>query len=770
MSRKSFTFFFLLLAVLLAALAAGEALAQVKPQVKRPVAKPAPRATPTPGPDKPLLPAMPLTPEQEKRLAAFNTVWKTIKDNYFDQTFSGLNWEAIRKEYEPLALKATTSLAFHSVLQDMINRLNRSHFVILPPEVYRELEKAKAQVKQNEIGADGDANDGEDTGGEKEAGGIFFDDADSKFGIGIEIRVINSQVVITEVEKGSSAARGGLKPGYVIDKVNGVSLKSLLQTFIFSGSYGRLAEKMFPLEVIEYFINGEKESSVLISYLDEKDAPKEASIKRERLNGKLIKAVPNFPREFFSFESRALSEDIGYIKFNMFAMAAVEGVCRALTEFKDKKTVIIDMRGNIGGSIGALIGITGMLIDKPTMLGTQIYRTSRESVAVLPQGRKYNGKLIVLIDSLSYSAAEIFAGGLQESGRLTVVGEKSAGQALPSTTIQLATGALFMYPFANFQTPKGYSIEGKGVEPDVNIPRERKSLLEGKDAQLDAAVALSGIKIADKPAPIKIDAKIEGKLDGKMEMPPVPVLKPRPNGSFKIAEPAPAPKSAPKYDEAALKVIRDFISVSGGEEAVKNLSAYTAKGTLEINRAGASISGKVEMFYRSPDKSSEIMTVDSVGDIRSIFDGKNYYVQSDIMGNSESGEPRQIREIGLLSDLQEMIKIKQLYRQVIYLGEFPHKGKTAILVKAVADNGVEIAFAFDQKTKFLLHRVGTYTDISYDDYRKVGGLMLPFWQTRSDAVIMKLSEFKLNVPLEDSVFVPKDNCFTVKDHSDKEEK
>jgi hypothetical protein len=140
------------------------------------------------------------------------------------------------------------------------------------------------------------------------------------------------------------------------------------------------------------------------------------------------------------------------------------------------------------------------------------------------------------------------------------------------------------------------------------------------------------------------------------------------------------------------------------------------------------------------------------------------------MGNSESSDPGQIREISLFADLQEMIKIKQLYRQVTYLGEFQRKGRTAILVKAVADNRVEIALAFDQKTKFLIHRVGMYTDVSYDDYRKVGDLMLPFWQTRSDAVIIKLTEFKLNVPLEDSVFIPKDNCFTVKEQSDKEEK
>jgi hypothetical protein len=438
-------------------------------------------------------------------------------------------------------------------------------------------------------------------------------------------------------------------------------------------------------------------------------------------------------------------------------------MCRALNEFKDKKAVIVDMRGNLGGSIGALIGITGMLVDKPTVLGTQIYKNSRESVAVQPQGRKFSGKLIVLIDSLSYSAAEIFAGGLQESGRLTVVGEKSAGQALPSTTIQLATGALFIYPFANFLTPKGYSIEGKGVEPDVKIPRERRSLLDGKDTQLDAAIALSGPNA-------KLSVK-DRSSTGKMEMPPPPSLRALQQAMQLGPEgPAPVAKLEAKYDETALKVIKDFIDASGGEDALKKLSSYTAKGTLQISRAGSIVDGKIEISNRSPDKNLEIMTIDAAGDIRGLYDGKKYYLQTDIMGNSESSEPKQMRELALAADLQEMLKIKQLYRQVTYLGEYQRKGRPAVMVKAVTADGVEMAFAFDEKTKFLVQRVGTYTNTSYDDYRKVGDLMLPFWQTRSDAITIKISEFKLNVPLEDSIFVPRDNCFTAKDKSDKEEK
>jgi carboxyl-terminal processing protease len=728
MLRKTFIVLALLLSLLITT---GPAFAQMK---RRPA--------PAPTPD-----LQQLTPEQKKRLETFNLVWQTIKDNYFDQTFNGLNWENIRKEYQPRVLLAKTSFQFHSALQEMINRLNRSHFVIIPPEVINALEKAKVEAKQKvDPGSPGDKS-----GGPDDAKDIFFDDSNSKFGIGIDIRLIKGQLVITEVEPLSAADRAGLKPGFVIDQVNKVEMKDLFLRISVAGAYGRMADKYFPMVVLSEFIDGENETLVKIDYLDEKDAPHSVDIKRERLNGKLVKAVPNFPKQFYSFEAKALDEDTGYVRFNMFAVNAVEGMCRALRDFRGKKTVILDLRGNVGGSIGALMGITSMLIDRPVMLGTQIFKNSRENILVTPQGRMFDGKLIVLIDSMSYSAAEMLAGGLQESGRLTVVGEKSAGEALPSTTLALPTGGLFIYPFANFQMIDGTSIEGIGVQPDIKVLRERKALLEGKDSQLDAAIAFSKgqLKVAV--------LRSAGSVQELTEDPPPPLAKPKTNAPASTGP----PKIEKKYDEQALKVIDESIAALGGAEALKKLSSYSAAGTVELSRAGTKVEGSVQLIGKSPDKSAEILYIDAVGEIRAIFDGKKYYLRSDLTGNSELESPQQITEFMLEADLQELLKVKELYRQMLYVGEYQRRGKPAILVKGITTDGLEIAFAFDKASKLLLQRTGIYINSSYDDYRSVDGLMMPFWQSRSESMVLKLTDFKLNVPVEDSFFVPKDNCFSV---------
>jgi carboxyl-terminal processing protease len=77
---------------------------------------------------------------------------------------------------------------------------------------------------------------------------------------------------------------------------------------------------------------------------------------------------------------------------------------------------------------------------------------------------------------------------MQEIGRAAVVGERTAGAALPSIFQKLPTGALFQYAVADFRTPKGTLIEGRGVAPDVEIKLTRRALLDGRDSQLDVAI------------------------------------------------------------------------------------------------------------------------------------------------------------------------------------------------------------------------------------------------------------------------------------------
>ncbi|MGH8771628.1 MAG: S41 family peptidase, partial [Burkholderiales bacterium] len=102
----------------------------------------------------------------------------------------------------------------------------------------------------------------------------------------------------------------------------------------------------------------------------------------------------------------------------------------------------------------------------------------------------YGGKVNLLVDEFSGSTAEVFAGGLQASGRALVVGSNTAGAVLPSLILVLPTGAALQQVVSNFQTPNGTVLEGRGVIPDITVQPSRAGLLAGKDAALDRAIEL----------------------------------------------------------------------------------------------------------------------------------------------------------------------------------------------------------------------------------------------------------------------------------------
>jgi carboxyl-terminal processing protease len=188
------------------------------------------------------------------------------------------------------------------------------------------------------------------------------------------------------------------------------------------------------------------------------------------------------------FEAKRLAGGLGYIRFNMFMMPAMGKIRAALREFHDAPGIIFDLRGNLGG-IGALAaGIVGLMETRQTSLGVSRTRSENLNLVVYPQARPYTGPMAVLIDGGSGSTTELFAAGLQELRRAVIVGERSAGAALPSNFMKLPTGALFQFAFAELRTPSGALLEGRGVPPDVEVKHTRASLLAGHDAQLEAAI------------------------------------------------------------------------------------------------------------------------------------------------------------------------------------------------------------------------------------------------------------------------------------------
>lgn len=389
----------------------------------------------------------------EVRQETFDIVWRTVKEKHFDPTLGGLDWDKVREQYAPRAAAAKSDSEFYSVLRQMLGELHQSHFNIIPPEAIAE-----------------------DDSREPKGGSI-----------GIDLRLVEGLPTITRVEPGSKAASAGLRPGFIIKRVDGATADQIVGLFAKSNE----SQAMRTLRITRAFlgrINGAPETTVRITYLDELDQSREGAVVRERLKGEMSQRLGNFPPQYTEFEAKRLAGGFGYIRFNVFVVILTDRIKAAIREMRDAPGIIIDLRGNPGGVGGMAPGIAGVLGEEPTSLGTMTMRSAQTRFFVNPQPDPFLGPLVVLTDGGSASTSEIFAGGLQEIGRAVVVGERTAGAALPSIFQKLPTGALFQYAIADFKTPRGIVIEGRGVAPDLEVKMNRRALLDGHDPQLDAAI------------------------------------------------------------------------------------------------------------------------------------------------------------------------------------------------------------------------------------------------------------------------------------------
>lgn len=343
------------------------------------------------------------------------------------------------------------------LLQEMLGELRQSHFNILPPEA----------IIPDE---------------EKETGGS----------IGIDLRIIDGKAVINRVDPDSPAARAGLRPGYLIESVGeGANAKFVAQIAkpLAQAKQSDALKNIRLQRRILAEINGEPGTNATLTFLDEKEKSHQVTMLRERMKGELSPPLGNFPPQYTEFEAKLLEGNVAYIRFNIFTTPVIEKAVRAIRDHRDAAGMVFDLRGNPGGVGGIAMSIAGRLIEKGASLGTMKMRSGEMRFAAFPQANAYSGPVIVLIDSMSASTSEIFAAGLQEMGRAVVIGERSAGACLPSYFQKLPTGGMFQFAIADYKTPKGVLIEGRGVAPDIELSWNRASLLAGRDAQLDRALA-----------------------------------------------------------------------------------------------------------------------------------------------------------------------------------------------------------------------------------------------------------------------------------------
>lgn len=400
-------------------------------------------------------------PWRKEALASFDEAWTTINDTFHDPAFGGLDWRGIRDELRPLVESASSPQDARKPIVEMLARLKRSHFELL-----------SAAMEADDPGPYGDGT------------------------LGVDVRVLDEDVVITRVPPGSKASQAGLSPGQIL-----LAVDSRQASAWWTKARSASDPRARAFDVWARAQRDQRGAPGSRAAVRVRDASGERVLQVERVVEPGDRVVlGDLPPLMTSMTSQSVEtpsgRSVGVIGFNVWMTSVNDPIARAVDRFRSAKGIVIDLRGNTGGLAVMITGVAGHLFKTPELLGRMKTRTSdlefrANPRLVTPEGERvepYAGPVAILVDELTASASECFAGGLQSLGRARIFGRQTMGQVLPALTRRLANGDLLMYAIGDFVTSNGRRLEGEGVRPDVTIPLSLAELRTGKDATLEAAL------------------------------------------------------------------------------------------------------------------------------------------------------------------------------------------------------------------------------------------------------------------------------------------
>ena len=278
-------------------------------------------------------------------------------------------------------------------------------------------------------------------------------------GIGAEIGLRSNKPTIIKPLENSPAQKAGIKAGEAIVKVNDE------------------ASSDWSVEKVVSKIRGEVGTSAKLTLLSD-GKTREVSVVRQNIVSPAVESE--------------IDGEIGILKVNRFGDDTVSLSRKYASEFVEKgvKKVILDLRNNPGGTVGAAQGLLGIWLDNQIAMterrGSEIVKTLRTTGTPILG----NMKTVVLINGNSASASEITAGALREYGKATLVGQKSYGKGSVQIVLGLPGGSQMKVTEARWYTPKGKNIDKTGIEPDVKVDLSSDDVNNNVDPQMDKAKSL----------------------------------------------------------------------------------------------------------------------------------------------------------------------------------------------------------------------------------------------------------------------------------------
>jgi C-terminal processing protease CtpA/Prc len=318
--------------------------------------------------------------------------------------------------------------------------------------------------------------------------------------------VYGKRWIFQDVHSGGAAAIAGIEPGNILLKVD--------------------AREIVPPEHPVFPMG--KETSVEIVTNDNKQ--RSVSVAVARPKGKKLHFI-----EPTLVEARRLENGTGYLKVAMFpgmvGVVVANQISSGIASLGDIDRLIIDLRGNTGGGIGAL-RVMSLLTPNRIPVGFALDRRrktadiesekssfprfssipastgnlwllalqfaapmlTKKPVVLETEGlgtKPFQGRIVLLVDRHTASAAEMIVAFTRENAFAKILGEKTAGRLLSATSVKVGNGFRLALPTGAFQTWKGKVFEGTPIEPDQIVEFDWRDRRFGRDRQLDYAINFS---------------------------------------------------------------------------------------------------------------------------------------------------------------------------------------------------------------------------------------------------------------------------------------
>jgi len=282
-------------------------------------------------------------------------------------------------------------------------------------------------------------------------------------GLGIEVTMENGYVKVVSPIDDTPAFRAGIKSGDLVTLIDGEAVLGL--------TLAQAVEKM----------RGPVNTSI------------ELTVSRPGTDKLLEISITRAVIKVQSVRSR-IEGDAAYVRITSFSEQTESGLNRGIKKLQEElgdryAGVILDLRNNPGGLLDQAVAVSDAFLNHGEIVSTRGRQSDDVQRFTARDGDISDGKpIIVLINGGSASASEIVAGALQDHRRAIVLGTKSFGKGSVQTIIPLSGRGAMRLTTSRYYTPSGRSIQGTGIEPDLDVPQAKVEVLETRPRRTEASL------------------------------------------------------------------------------------------------------------------------------------------------------------------------------------------------------------------------------------------------------------------------------------------